>query len=77
MPGSGAESYTSRSADRKLFPRGVKEEMIVCIALRRSREESARQRLDSLVEEENVGLGLSPDMDRAGTTRMVASKNLD
>ncbi|EMS55467.1 hypothetical protein TRIUR3_16148 [Triticum urartu] len=50
MAGRGSESFTSRSIDSELIPRGPKEEMAVRLALRRSREEArARQRLDSFI----------------------------
>ena len=48
MAGSGSEFFTSRSADPELIPRGPEEEMVVRLALRRSREKAhARQRSDS------------------------------
>ena len=49
MAGSGSESFTSRSADPELIPRGPEEEMVVRLALRRIQEEAcARLRSDSI-----------------------------
>jgi hypothetical protein len=44
MAGSGSESFTSRSVDPELIPRGPEEDMDVRLALRRALVE-ARGRL--------------------------------
>ena len=41
MAGNIPESYTFRSVDPELVLRGLDEEMVVCLVLHRSREESA------------------------------------
>ncbi|XP_040244408.1 uncharacterized protein [Aegilops tauschii subsp. strangulata] len=51
MAGNGSESYTSLVDCRELVPRETNEEMVVRVALRRSREEYDRQRADSIQPE--------------------------
>ncbi|KAE8794328.1 Omega-6 fatty acid desaturase, endoplasmic reticulum isozyme 2 [Hordeum vulgare] len=48
MADSGSESFTSRSVEHELVPRGPEEKVVIQLALCRSGEAAARrQRLDS------------------------------
>ncbi|KAE8783027.1 atp-dependent dna helicase q4 [Hordeum vulgare] len=54
MAGSGSESFTSRSVNYELVPRGLKEEMFVRLALRRSPKANARRQRSNSQPRESI-----------------------
>ncbi|KAE8778952.1 E3 ubiquitin-protein ligase RNF14 [Hordeum vulgare] len=65
---NGFESYTFRSVNHELIPRGLKEEMTVRLALRRSSEEAVRLQCSEFFHQESIA---SSQMAHGSVDRVV------